>query len=133
MDDIDNKSDSSDDYFESSIDKFNLYYLEDVIDIIYNLQEKFSINPFFLHHINTQLLIDFFNACSKFPYTNSFLYLEKHSIIYNYDYTYFLDECEEEIKISYDIISNFLKKFNYTCNLYYWKLFCFKYSEVNNI
>lgn len=111
----------------SSISRFNIYYLEEIIELVFHLQDSFS-NPFFLCYINSQNLIELFNLFDKHNSSHELDYLNGINKI---DFDLFYDEFENEIKISYNLIDSFLKKLKCNADYKLWSFFCFKYTDIN--
>lgn len=110
------------------IDRFNMYYLDEIVDIVFDIKDIFSNMPYFLCYLNTQKLINLFILCDNnhnYDKFNDFITLNKHK------FNLFYKEFFHEIKFAYDIINKFLKKFNCNCNFEIWSIFCFNNSDIN--
>lgn len=109
---------------EYNIDIFNMYHLDEIIDLVFYIKEDlFSMLPYFLYYLNTKILIDLFILISKKESS-------QHFIINKNQYNLFIKEFDYEIESSLNIINKYLKKFNYKCDHKIWSLFCFKYTYL---
>lgn len=112
-----------------NIDRFNMYYLDEIIDIVFDIKDFFSNMPYFLCYLNTQELINLFVLCdnnnNKYDEFNELIPINKHN------FNIFHKEFSHEIKLTYDIINVFLKKFHCNCNYELWSIFCFNHTDFN--
>jgi len=117
--------------YDNDIDIFNIHYLDDVIDLIFDIKEYFYILPYFLYNINCQNLIHLFLLSDIQDLSNdNFNYLK----VYDKKKFYiFYTEFHNEINYTFIIMNSFLKNIKYHSLIDYkiWCLFCFKYSDIH--
>lgn len=120
---------------ESYIKEFNdeelflLHYTDIIIDLFYELKERFALNPDFLSKLKTTIFIDFI--------INTVLYdniLYSQQITNEKDITkdilYFENIFCNELHISYDIINSFITTFKIKLSYEKWKVFCYKNTYI---
>jgi hypothetical protein len=107
------------------IDSFISNYLDDVLDLYYEFQERFSWSPFFLGRLKSTDLTDFLVDCifiprnikSRITYTSLSLYEP------------FLQEYRQELHVSFTMIDKFLSCLKVQIKRPDWGLFCFHNSD----
>lgn len=106
-----------------NIDDLIYESFDDILDLYYDFQDRFSFNPFFLGHLRiinfTNLIINILdnrydNKYNKFNTDNLDLFKKNY---------------QSELTISYDIIIKFLKQFKQSIPIDIWAQFCYKYTD----
>lgn len=108
------------------IDNFLFFESYNMIILLENIKNHFSnTSPFFLDYIKIYNLSDFII---------NLLFLNKsYTQFKNFNLNFielFRSTYYNELNISYNIIYNFLKKFNYNIDFKIWILFCITYSNL---
>lgn len=121
----------SEDYSDDShistndIDTFLSDSLDDIMDMYDEFKSRFSYDPFFLGHLQSTELTEFFTDIIfvKDPNMNTNI---------NSDvYENFCEEYEKEISTSFAFAHSFLTKHDFNLAISTWALFCFKYSIID--
>lgn len=110
------------------IDAFISEHLDDILDMFYEFQERFSWCPFFLANLKSTHLTDFlidvvFNNRHRQPLNRTQLVL----------YERFIVEYEVELHISLTMVNTFLNRFKCTVPPLSWALFCFSFSDLSEV
>jgi hypothetical protein len=114
-----------------SMDWFLTMHGNDIIDICYDLQERFAFNPYFLSKMTVALLTDFcmsFSRCSivsdqQFVPTLSPSKIELFETMY-----------QKEINVSYHLVASFVKKaFKVSVPCESWADFCICSSDLSEL
>lgn len=122
----------SEDYSDDShistndIDTFLSDSLDDIMDMYDEFKSRFSYDPFFLGHLQSTELTEFFTDVlfvkdhlrSKSP--------DNSDVYYN-----FCEEYEKEISTSFAFAHAFLMKHDFHLEPSTWALFCFTYSIID--
>jgi hypothetical protein len=111
------------------IDKFLSDHLDNVLDIYYDFETRFRLNPWFLERMKTTDLIDFCIDC-LFPKQTSFHNKKRYFSDNHEVFDLFEEEYLWELEISFRIISKFLNKFQYTLDIQTWSLCCFCFTYM---
>lgn len=109
------------------VDHFLHSETETIIDLFYNINGRFNVcSPFFLDYLEVYHLSNFI--------TNH-LFFSHHKINYNnniiknlFRLTYIT-----ELKVTYDIISEYLYQFKINLDFNEWVLFCIKYTDLSEL
>jgi hypothetical protein len=112
---------------EFTYDDFLDYYKDDVLYMLEELKSRFTGSPFFMSNVNLPILTDYIMMrIVKKPnkIQNSFI---KDSL--RIFHTYY----KQELEISYNIISKFLKRFKITLEYNSWLYFCYTYTDLYEI
>lgn len=123
MSEEDYNSSSSDDIEKVySFDNFISIHFDNVLDIFYNFKNKFVYNPYFLDSLKSQDLLLFLY---KHLYENYNLKIPKIS-----EYSSFVYESEQELDLSYNIISCYFYSYGCKISKSSWYVFCYNNSLV---
>jgi len=107
---------------------FDIYYMDDIVDLMFDIKQHFSNMPYFLYYLDTNTLIDFFILCDVNKQSlTTFDYLIPND---NNCYNLFCKEFKNEIYFTHNIINTFLKRIKYKCDYRMWSLLCYKYSDL---
>lgn len=122
--DNDYDSDNEESEYDDHLNSVNTFLNDNHYNIILLLEDIkshfFYTNPDFLCKLNSDRLTDLIV---------DLIFYDQISIDTNkINLLQFIDAFENEIKISYNIINNFLYRFNYTINYELWIQICKKFS-----
>lgn len=128
---------SSDEYDSNSesdmsceYDILDIVSIDDIIDLYYYFAERFALMPFFLHKMKSTNLTDITYEC-----LNNTIECYIENMLEYYDsrkYQKFLDDYSNEILISYQIYTNFLRKYKSSIELSDWEFICYKYTVTKS-
>jgi len=116
-------------HVDRDVDIFISDHLDDILDILYDFREQFSWCPYFLAHLQCIHLTDFFTDILFNPQQGSRQLTRKQITIYDR----FIREYESELYRSLLIADGFLCKFNSTLPPLDWALFCFSFSDLDEV
>ena len=117
----------------NTYDSFLSCYTEDILSIFDDLKQRFSINPFFLCKLKGYVFVNFLtNYILNYSDNNVKNYAIKNHI-YSFKSQIFEEIFMNELIISYNIISKFIKIFKIELSFCTWKSFCYKYSDIPTI
>lgn len=113
---------------EREIDMFISEHLDDILDMFYEFQERFSLCPYFLANLKCVHLTDFlidviFHNAGHRRLTRAQLVL----------YERFIFEYESELHISSTTINGFVTPFKRRVPPLDWALFCFSFSDLGEV
>jgi hypothetical protein len=121
-----NSSSSEDMEKVYSFDNFISIHLDYLLDIFYDFENNFRYNPYFLYSLKFE---DFILFLYKHLHENFHLKAPKTS-----EYFSFIFESEEELDLSYNIISRYFysKFWEHNCNISKssWYVFCYNNSLI---
>jgi hypothetical protein len=112
---------------EFTYDDFLDYYKDDVLYMLEEIRSRFTCSPFFISYVTLPILSNYTMMCIvKKPHKiqNSFI----KDCLSNF-HTYY----KQELEISYNIISKFLKRFKITLKYNSWLYFCYTYTDLYEI
>jgi len=114
------------DEYESEFthDDFLDGYKDDVLYMLEDMKSRFKMSPFFMTNVNLPILTNFFiNQIIKRP---TLPIINNHIFLFNNYY-------KQELEISYNIVSKFIKRFKIISPYNYWLYFCYRYSDLYEI
>lgn len=112
------------------VDKFISYHLDTIIDITFDLQDRFRLmNPFFLSKMTSVDLTDFFVDYYLLAQSVDYTFVDSCEMLYDR----FIEEYNSEIVLSYDVLSPFVRKCKFSVPLRHWTLFCFQHTDLYEI
>jgi len=106
---------------EDPIDLFFQNNLDEIIDMFYEFQERFSHNPFFLQRLESSHLTDLFIDC---------LFGQKTHQVLNESNCAFYTEYQPEVDTSFTIAYSFLYRHRFKLSHALWVKFCYEYTIV---
>jgi hypothetical protein len=104
---------------------FLFNHANDILDMYDDLNKRFALNPDFLcklkntHFANFLIDIIIYNNAEDYYYHHNIKSMNNFEIIF-----------EDELLISYNIVSSFIKQMKGTLEYDIWKSFCFKHSFI---
>lgn len=124
MDDSEFSHSDTEDSKPYNIDDFLSEHLDNILDIYYDIQERF---PYFLDKVTSTAFVDFIidNAFYMYDTKHVETYFKKNTK----SYTKFIQEYSKEITTTYILIDNFLQKQNMNAiDTILFNKFCFMNS-----
>ena len=125
---------STEDHENHSDDTINflLKYTDSIIDMFYDLESRFSVcNAHFLCWLKSTDITDFL-VSSLFLQNTETLYqqfYDKHWFIYDL----FVEEFQQELSTSFDVISSLNKKTKKRLSFDEWSKFCMQYCILDDL
>lgn len=112
------------------IDEFLHYEFDNILDIFYNIKDTFSMSPFFLDRVN---ITHFSDLITSLLFKEEFKKRRSNTntntkFIHTFSAFY-----KNELHLSYDIITNYLKSFKFTIHFEDWISFCIAYSNLSEL
>lgn len=121
---------STDSELESyDMDTFLSHHLDTLLDLFYDIKERFSYNPYFLEYLSSIKFVDFVieNAYFVFDLKDTNQYFIKNEK----KYRSFLEDFSKELTLSYILIDKFLEDQEMpSIDTILFNKFCFMYSYV---
>jgi hypothetical protein len=112
---------------EFTYDEFLDYYKDDVLYMLEEIKSRFTCSPFFISYVTLPILSDYIMMrIVKKPYIIPNSRIKDNLRIFH---TYY----KQELEISYNIVSKFLKRFKITLQYDSWTHFCYIYTDLYEI
>jgi hypothetical protein len=110
---------------EFTYDDFLDYYKDDILYMLEDIKSRFTCSPFFISYVTLPILSDYIMMyiVKKTQIPSS---INDRVHIFN---TYY----KQELEISYNIISRFLKRFKITLQYKSWLWFCYTHTDLYEI
>lgn len=120
-------SDDSSGFDSFEIDKFHTESIDEILDMYYEFQNRFSYDPFFLGNLQSTDLTEFF---TDLLYVSN---VSKHTKYHlnNSDFLTFSEEYQNELSTSFSSAHSFLLKYDFNLHPSIWAVFCFKNSIID--
>jgi hypothetical protein len=120
--------DIDDDIISNNHDMLLLHYTNDILDIFDNYKERFATNPDFLCKLKGFIFVNFVIDYILHPSSNR---IKNNASISENEI--FEDVFKNELKISYNIIYQFMKELKVDLSFDNWKTYCQKYSCIPHV
>jgi hypothetical protein len=106
---------------------FLLNHTNDILDMYDDLNKRFALNPDFLCKLKNTHFANFLIDIIIYNNQDDYYYHHPIKSMNNFEIVFF-----DELLISYNIVSSFIKQMKGTLEYDIWKSFCFKHSYIPN-
>lgn len=104
-------------------DLFTIIHFDAILDIYYDFTSRFHVSPYFLEHMTPTKLTNFIERC-----------IEKRTKTPNQlRITRFINYYNDELDMSYNILSNFLQRYGFKVSRDHWYHFCYVHSDLSEL